>query len=133
MTTASFDETSTHACLFQVLRKQSYKGSVSSGCATLPLDATTCMGLLQVLASILLAPALQATTIKQCLSILEFVDGFVHLNTTLHPLGKQADCVLEIVSNKLNVSQLKRTLQKVNLPWSRLVMSESKISFLLWS
>ena len=102
-----------------MLRKRSYKGSQSSGSASLPVDGATSLGILQVLASVLPANGLQAAAIGQCYEILAFVSHFMSVNVTLFPLGRNFECELEITNNEMNTKQLQFVLKRAGLQWFR--------------
>lgn len=103
----------------QVLRKRSYKGSVSSGVATLPVDGATALGIVQVLASVLPANALQSSAIERCHDIMSFVTRFMDVTVTLQPLGKRSECELDVRKNMMNAMHLQAVLKRVGLQWSR--------------
>lgn len=87
--------------------------------ASLPLDAATSLGIVQVLASVLPANALQSSTIQQCYDVLAFFDHFMSIDHVLHPLGKRVECEMEIAQNKVNTKQLQLVLKQVGVQWSR--------------
>ena len=92
---------------------------MATGSACLPLDAPTPLGMLLVLASVLPATALQASTVQQCLSVVEFLDQFISMSTTLRPLGKRSEVVLDVVDNKVSIEQLRKVFKSIAFNFSR--------------
>lgn len=83
------------------------------------MDACTSVGMMQVLASVLPANAIQPSTVQQCHEILMFRDRFVDMNLTLRPLGRRSDTELDIVGNQIHAKQLQSVLKKIGVAWSR--------------
>lgn len=83
------------------------------------MDGATALGIVQVLASVLPANALQSSAIEQCHDIMAFVTHFMDVNVTLQPLGRRSECELEIRSNMMNSMHLQAVLKRVGVQWSR--------------
>lgn len=85
------------------------------------MDATTVMGILVVVGSLLAAPGLPQKTLDQCVVLLASMEekSDLPLEWTLVPSNTVGGFTLEVIDNKVSSKALKIMLQKLEISWPR--------------
>ena len=97
----------------EVARRPTYKGAASSKCS-LPLDATTVLGMIAVLGSILPATGLKQDAVQTCTSTLDALASFGTMNATV-PLLPESHADLPVENNRVEVAKLNSLFSRLDL------------------
>ena len=108
----------------EVMRKSSYKGSVSIE-RSLPLDSTTVFGLLAIIGCVCKAPTLGQDALQCVKGVLASLEEHMCFHESLHLVPNKPKYNVEIAHNKVKLSQMKAVFQKLGLPFSRFVSGQS--------
>ena len=120
----------------KVVRRYAYKGGLATHEA-LPVDATTVMGILLVMGSLLAAPGLPQKTLDQCVALLASMEekSDLPLAWTLVPSNTTDGFTMEVNDNRISSKALRTMMQKLEIPWARpdsfnrCFISNSELSF----
>lgn len=108
------------ACILQVLRRPTYKGHVQSA-VSLPVDGTTVLGAVLVLACVLPTATLTGDAVQSCWRVLQCLEAHMQLNVSLQLLPHEPVFSLKLENGMALTSDLKKILREIELPWCRLL------------
>ena len=103
----------------EVVRRDTYKGAVSAE-ASLPVDATTVLGTVLVLASVLPTSTLSVDAVKTCYKILLELQSRMDPNAVVLLLPHQPVFALQLRDGKADLQNLKDVFRELGLPWCKL-------------
>ena len=107
----------------QVLRRPSYKGGMGSD-PSLPVDATSVLGTLLILACILPTSTLSANAVNDCLHILQVLEQAFPRDVTLGLLPHSDVFLLNVQAHRVRLEDVKMMIKELGLQWGRQGSSE---------
>ena len=105
-------------CYSQVLRRPTYKGAVATETA-LPVDATTALGTVLVLGSVLATNNLSRDAVDACHAVMRELSRCANLNCCLNLLPFDPAFAINLESGAAKEQDIKNMFRELQLPWCK--------------
>ena len=106
--------------LLKVLRRPSYKGAVCLA-ETLPVDASSILGTVLVLACVLPTSTLTADAVATCQAVLKELEKHIPTDATFRMLPEDPLFVLQLRDGRVSADDLKQMMRTLGLSWRKLL------------
>ena len=102
----------------QVLRRPTYKGAVASN-AALPMDATTTLGTVLIIASVLPTNTLTPDAVASCWGVLRELAKHAPPDAVFQLLPNDATFALQLRGQMVSIADCKAMFRELDLPWCK--------------
>ena len=116
-----FDRTETVVCpaaFAKVLRRPAYKGSMGTS-ASLPVDGTTVLGTVMVIACILPVATLSSSAVQECLQVLRVLERCLPDDIAFALLPHSETFLLRLSSRRVKLEDVRSMMRELGLQWGR--------------
>ena len=86
---------------------------------SLPVDASTVLGTVLILGTLLPTSTLTGDAVKACAHVLECLEQHAQLSCTLHLLPHEPAFALKLENGLAETADVKKILRELQLPWCR--------------